>query len=215
MKVVFTVVTGGYDDLKPIKAVNPEWKYVAIVDDMSINPNGWELLSIGKLNPPEGLNSVYLQRWVKVIGGIKYFGCDTIYIDGTHEVVRDITRLFDDTICFKKHPIRNCVYEEAIACIKLKKAHPDSIDIQMKEYYQLGMPKNLGMFETGIMFRPYNDKVIDFCERWWNEIFKHTHRDQLSITKVLWDTKIGFDWVRSETIDRYIIKHKHRQCVTI
>lgn len=215
MKIVFTIVLGGYDDLKPVREKNPDWRYIAIVDDLSIEKNGWDLLHISKLNPPGGLNNVYLQRWDKVIGAVEFFKCDTLYIDGTHEVLKDVTRLFGSRICFKKHPVRNCIYKEAEACIRLKKAHTDSINAQMKEYAGMGMPEGLGMFETGILFRPYTEEVYDFCKRWWSEISRHTHRDQLSVTKVMWDTKITFDWLYPGLVDKYITIHKHKACATI
>lgn len=210
MKIVFTIILGSYDSLRPVTVRNMGWRYVAIVDDMDTYPNGWELLHISSLKPPEGLNNVYLQRWAKTIGAVEHFKCDTIYIDGSHEILADVTKLFGERICFKAHPVRNCYITEGEVCKQLNKAKSADVDKQVSDYKALGVPEKMGMFETGILFRPYSKEVIDFCQKWWAEIAIYTHRDQLSVTKVMYDTGIHFDVIFPETFSKYIKIHQHK-----
>lgn len=209
--IVYTVITGGYDTIKPILSRNPEWRYVAIVDDISMPDNGWELVHISELNPPDGVTGVKLQRWAKVYGGPAYFKAPTIYLDGSTQIRKDITVLYTGELAFKKHPIRNCYVAEGEACRVRKKALPADIKRQIQEYIKAGYPPRSGMFETHVLFRPYNDQVMQFCRLWWEEIHKHTHRDQLSVMKALHDTGIPYKVIPYKTIFGYTILHKHAQ----
>lgn len=211
--VIFTVITGKYDSLKriPDELKNYEYRYVCLTEGYAPHTRGknWEVVPIQELNPPKLPNECYLQRWAKIIGGIEYFKKPTIYIDGSHEIVGDITELFASNMVLKYHPHRDCVYDEAAACKMLKKANPVMIDKQMAAYRKLGMPKGFGMFETGVIVRPYREDVLSFCRLWWKELQAYTHRDQLSITKVLWQTGINFMPAEYNLIHSYLKLHKH------
>lgn len=207
--IVYTVILGGYDTLKPILSRNPDWRYIAVTDDLTVEANGWDLLHISALNPPEGLNNVYLQRWAKVYGGPAHFQCPTIYLDGSTQIRKDITELYTGELAFKKHPIRDCYVSESIACKRRNKASFKDIDRQVQEYLSKGYPAVSGMFETHVLFRPYNHGVMGFCRAWWGEINRHTHRDQLSVMKVLHDTGIPYKVLPYQTVMNQIILHKH------
>lgn len=209
--IVYTVIVGGYDNLKPILARNPEWRYIAVVDDLSMPAHGWELVHISELNPPEGLTGVKLQRWAKVHGGPEYFQCPTIYLDGSTQIRKDITELYTGDLAFKKHPMRNCYVAEGEACRVRKKANSADIRRQIHEYVKAGYPPRSGMFETHVLFRPYNAHIMQFCRLWWEEIKKHTHRDQLSVMKALHDTAVPYKVIPYSTILDYTILHKHVQ----
>lgn len=212
--IVFTVIIGPYDNLKPIKESNEAWRYVCITDNEGIEPNGWEIIPVKLLNPPEKLTGVRLQRWVKVIGGIQFFKCDTLYVDGSHEIVKDVTELYQHltmNIAFKKHPIRNCYIDEGEACKRLKKAANWLIDRQITDYKVQGLPFGYGMFETGIIIRKYNSEVVRLCVLWASEIEKFSHRDQLSVTWVLFKTGIQYDVFDYSEFNKYINIHKHNE----
>lgn len=225
MKVVFTIITGNYDNPQPIAVKNPEWRYICITDDMTIDGGDWELIPIETLNPPKGLNPIRLQRWAKIIGAVEYFQCDTIYLDGSYEIRNDISQIllsmdrsYSDgnvmtlqNMILKIHPKRNSYIDEGIACIKLNKAHPDSIRRQIKEYEAEGLEYGGGMYETGVLIRKYTPKVIEFCQLWWAEIEKHTHRDQLSIMKALKDCGIIFSTMTPGFFNEFVTLHKHKK----
>lgn len=209
--VVFTVITGGYDTLKPVLHRNEAWRYVCLTDNPDIYPNGWEILPIDQISPPHGLNLVKLQRWTKIYGSPKFFKCPTIYLDGSHVIIKDVTALYDPSAdaVLKLHPARSCYMEEATACIRLNKASREAIIGQVSGYESKGLPNNSGMYETGILIRAWNERVDDFNGVWWSEIDNHTHRDQLSIMWALRGSEMIVTEITNETFKKYIKIHQH------
>lgn len=87
---------------------------------------------------------------------------------------------------FIKHPHRNCVYEEAEACVKLGKDDKTTINSQVERYRQLGIKEQAGMYETGLYFiKPKSENVEKFYKFWWKEIIIGSRRDQMSITPAI------------------------------
>jgi hypothetical protein len=210
--VAYTVIIGDYDHLKPVKREHGV-KHVCITDNPKADCKGWEIVSISRLQPPKDLTGVRLQRWAKVIGGVKFFKCDTIYVDGSHEIIGNVSELFShcgDNMALKRHPVRNCYITEAEACKRLGKANGDDIDRQVNANILSGVPGNYGMYETGVLVRRYNSEVLRFCEKWWDEIKRYTHRDQLSVTKALFETGIYFNVFTQKEFAKYLKIHNHK-----
>ena len=85
---------------------------------------------------------------------------------------------------FFNHRHRSCIYDEAKACLQLGKGNRKKIIQQISLYLKEGMPKNFGLFETGGYIRKQN---LTF---WWDQIFTHSVRDQISLMYVLWRENI-------------------------
>ena len=95
----------------------------------------------------------------------------------------------DDVIDMAMHDrkIRVGVYQEAKKCIAKRKDNAKLINLQMKFYKKEGLPENTGILSTGIIIRKHNrSNVEEHCERWWGQIKKWSHRDQLSFNYILW-----------------------------
>lgn len=211
--IVYTVITGDYDILKLVKHKEKGVRYVCITDNADIMPNGWEIMQIEMLNPPKNLSGIKLQRWAKVFGGMKFFKSDAIYIDGSHEIIGSMRELFGfcgGNMALKKHPVRQCYITEAEACKRLNKANADDIDRQVNANILSGVPGNYGMYETGVLIRRYNSDVMRFSDKWWQEIERYTHRDQLSITKALFVTGIDFNVFTQQQFAGYLKIHRHK-----
>jgi len=127
-------------------------------------------------------------------------------------MIGDVTELWGkcNNIAFKRHPIRTCYVDEGEACKRLNKAEKSLIERQINEYISCGLPTKSGMVETGIILRKYNNDVVGFCEAWQSEIDKHTHRDQLSIMKALFDIKIEYSIFEVEDFRKYITIEQHK-----
>lgn len=209
---VFTVITGGYDTLKDIRVRNDKCRYVCFTDDVSIDNKGWELIDIKELNPPPGLSGRLLQRWVKIIGGISYLKCDTVYLDGSHEIIDDVTELFEDVetdLCLKLHPVRKNYILEAEACVRLGKDDESKIDAQMMKYCSIGVPLDIGLYETGIIFRVYNENIRRIALHWLGEIEQYSIRDQISLPYALWMSGTHFSTFTQEQFLKYVKIHPH------
>jgi hypothetical protein len=62
----------------------------------------------------------------------------------------------------------------------------------MEKYKSLNYPVNNGLASCGIIFRKHTSKIAEFNEAWWNEITKHSRRDQLSFNYVMHNWKHGY-----------------------
>ena len=52
-------------------------------------------------------------------------------------------------------------------------------------------PTHYGLYENNvIIYHPHDPNVQAICEAWWNEIENFSHRDQLSLTYVLWKNNL-------------------------
>lgn len=118
-----------------------------------------------------------------------------IYIDSNIKTVGDIRDLiqFLNQYGFVSnlHKDRNCIYEELEACIGLKKDNPQTMRKQIDSYRTTGMSEHYGLIEGNLLVRNHNNpKCIEIMERWWQEIVKHSCRDQRSLPFVLWEMEI-------------------------
>lgn len=95
-------------------------------------------------------------------------------------------------IALSKHGGRDCVYQEAEACMHLGKDIPANVHPQISKYFDEGYPPHNGMVESGVLFRRNKRHVRELCEAWWQEIENHSHRDQLSFNYVCWKTKTEY-----------------------
>ena len=80
------------------------------------------------------------------------------------------------------HPERTCIYAEAEACKALDVDRHSVIDAQMARYRALGVPPEGGLWETNfLVLRPGEPGVAAAFDLWWEEIERHSRRDQLSL----------------------------------
>lgn len=115
----------------------------------------------------------------------------TLWIDGNIRVTDDFVREASSQewdIAISKHGYRDCVYQEAEACMHLGKDVPARVHPQICKYLNEGYPPHNGMVESGVLFRRNKRHVRELCEVWWGEIEKYSHRDQLSFNYACWKT---------------------------
>ena len=187
--VIYTAITGGYDKLTAPTVVNKDIDYICFTDNPSTKSTVWRMLPV----VDNGLDLARQNRQYKLLphrflAEYKY----SLYIDGNIDIIGDITQLIQKhmvscSIAFFSHYQRNCVYEEARACIKQKKDGTEAIKKQIQRYRDEGYPRNNGLIEGGIILRRHNDlKIIKTMEAWWNELINESRRDQLSFNYVAW-----------------------------
>jgi len=92
-----------------------------------------------------------------------------------------------------KHPARNCIYEEANACIQMRKDNPKIIQRQVARYRQDLYPVNNGLVATGVLIRDNNPAFIPVAEQWWEEVRVHSVRDQISFNYVAHKNNLRFN----------------------
>lgn len=94
-----------------------------------------------------------------------------------------------------KHPQRTCVYQELEACKRLRKDNAELMTRQVKSYRQDGYPPYNGMVETACVVRKHTEETITFNRVWWEEITRHSYRDQLSFNYCSWKTGITYGYI--------------------
>lgn len=153
--------------------------------------------------------------------------CNTeysIWIDGNIKLLVTPEELIekylkDHDIAVFKHPVRNCIYDEAMECAKRGLDDPENIIEQAKFYEDNGYAKNKGLCECGVIIRRHTKKVQQLNEAWWAEYSRFSRRDQISFMYAVDKVGIRVNVIPDQFIEkdgRYtrggiieIIPHKH------
>ena len=220
--VVYTCITGGYDDLKKLSNVTPGVDYICFTDNKDLKSDIWKIRPI-----PEELltySKVKQQRGVKILQHRYLPEYDiSIWVDANMDVkgnLNDYLKNFDFnkySVFIPEHPARKCIYKEKTACVSLKKITGDGIklaDKQMARYKAEKFPENDGLVQTNIVIRKHNTEYCKkLMELWWNELKDYSHRDQLSFNYALWKNgKEKFKYLGKTTCNsktfKWSIRHK-------
>lgn len=208
-RCVYTVLTNSYDALR-IPLVRPAgFDFICFTDNPNLQVSGWQMRYI---EPAE--NPVKQQRGIKIRPHVFLPDYDlTIYHDASTQLKRDlsyiINKYYRGGMLLKIHPNRLCIYSEAAQIIALGKDTPEAINKQAAAYRAEGMPSNYGLYETGIIIRENRADVNGVCDAWWAEVEKHSHRDQMSLTYVLWKMNYKPTAVEYNILSSFITIHKH------
>lgn len=208
---LYTVLTGGYDILQPIRAGFASGVDCFVVTDDSSNvADGWKQILVEPSEDPHRQQRA-LKLDFTLIPELDSYET-IIYIDANISILRpvqEVLRLYRSGIMTLLHPKRSCVYHEGWACIDLKKADKGMILKQLSEYVLQGIRPNTGMYQTGLMIRDRSDKVIEFCKEWLRELQEHTHRDQLSIVPARDRTGITIQTIKMPVFNRVFKINPH------
>ncbi len=162
--IIYTANIGNYDRNGTI--INSDYPFYRI--SCSNNKNPRLLAREIKLNPHKYLPEHDFSIWID-----SNFECLNSKFDFNHDIVT------------WKHPDRNCIYEEANECIRLKKDDPQVIFKQIQKYRSDNYPEHNGMIASGFLIRKNTPYMREFNEAWWDEVKNNSIRDQLSFNYVL------------------------------
>lgn len=194
-KVLYTAITGNYDSInEPVKT--PGWEYKLLMNNLDIKPVNWEVLPIVhplQRDPPKMVRYLKLHPW-------ELFDADiSIWVDANIQVTCDLDKFITDykqgEFTIMKHPDRNCIYKELSACETMRKDNADIMKPQIARYKEEGYPAENGLVSSGLIIRKHTQGVKDFCIKWWDEIARGSHRDQLSFNYVAWKINYKFEYM--------------------
>lgn len=208
MKLLYTVLTGDYETPQPLENPPKDYKCILFTDNPELQVKGWDIEVIPKSDNPKKQS-----REVK-INIHKYFKADLyVYIDANFYIKRDISyfvnKYFKSGYLAVKHYKRNCLFKEAKTVLDLKLDSIKTINDQMKDYSSKGMPRNIGLYANGFFVR--DNSFNDICEQWYNEVEKHSYRDQLSFTYVLWKNKANIKSINQALAGLYLTLKPHKK----
>jgi hypothetical protein len=182
--VVYTCVTGNYESLKfPFKEDGVD--YLAFTDDLSINPNGWELVEINS----NFKNPIVINRFIKMNPDLFLNNYDkSLYVDGNINIIGPLFNLFDKCLDYPKnfmsipvHPIRSNLYDEFLSCVNAGKVIGSDAfflyDEIIKKHPHINKRR---LTENSIIFRYHNDSRAKLVgSNWFNNLNNLILRDQL------------------------------------
>lgn len=195
--VIYSANVGGYDKFIEPTFYDKNVRYILFTDDKNLKSKVWEVCHTDFLN--KNYDNRKIARYIKLHPHKVLPSHDvSIWIDNNLIPNMKNVKTVLSTLYFKnhnlmlyKHRIRNCIYDEGVAVLNLKKERKEIVDSQLNKYRNEGFPSKYGLYETGFMIRKNNDIVNEFNEYWWDEINNGSGRDQLSQMYVSW--KLNFD----------------------
>lgn len=100
--------------------------------------------------------------------------------------------LGEHDIAFFKHPLRDCIYEEAEVCRQLLLDDVFIMEFQMNKYKKMGYPEHNGLIDGSIILRRHTKKIAELNTEWQRQCTSGSRRDQLSFNFVAW--KLGIPY---------------------
>lgn len=188
--IVYTAIIGNRDYL-----LIPNWRpdnvrYVCFTDREDLRDHGiWEIVKVEQelKDPVLDAKKYKMFPW-------KYLPEHdvSVWLDANFQVNNGfdipIREMQGRDIYFFKHYERDCLYDEAKACIKYKKGVANRIRKQVTAYRKDGMPKHFGLPECNTILRKDSPELRELMEMWYNEVLTHSNRDQISLPYCVWKT---------------------------
>lgn len=192
--IVYSVNTGGYDNLYSPKICDPNVRYILFTDNKYFKSKIWEVNHVDFLS--EIKDNRRIARYVKINSHLVLPSHDiSIWIDHCYSPrINNFEKMLKEnpfeSIMSYRHDCRNCIYDEAKKIISDKLDYELTVKKQMEKYLLESFPKNIGLFDSGFTVRKNDDKVKLFNDTWWSEISNGSARDQLSQVYSSWKTKV-------------------------
>ena len=192
-KVIYTVLTGGYDRLEQPAAVSPDWDYVCFTEHAG-RDGVWELREI----PFRSDSPVMRARWAKMHPHLLLPEYDfSVFMDANLRIAEP--RCYEAFMSARnlplsvlEHPERDCVWEELRYCY-LKDRVTTRTAVRWHAFLRkTGMPRHAGLAETNVLAREHNSpEIVALDSLWWQLLVQSGgSRDQLAFTPALHETGI-------------------------
>lgn len=224
-KIIYSALVGDYDHFpKHFILQNDEWEHILFTDSKFENNiiNGWKIKPLSHIIKEDNVKTA---RWHKLNPHLLFDDClFSVWIDSNIKILDDYIYkrsqyLFnkETIIASVKHPERDCIYEEAKECLVLGKDKKENINSIVNFLKEERYPRNLGLFESNLLFRNHNYKQINnYNELWWSYLDKYTRRDQLTMCLVLWKMNITCDIffeesnITTRNSDHFLYSQNHK-----
>ena len=200
MIVVYTVITGEYDRLRPPAVVEPCVRYVCF-SDRPQNVAPWECQPFPQCF---GRNTRHNSRIPKMLPHL-LLDCDySIFHDGAFRMKAFPSALIVDwlqgfDVAALRHPENSNYEQEAKFYQRIHGYVPEEIQRQVSDFRARGYAP-MGWWAGGIILRRHTDVVKTFNESWMAEYLKGSSNDQFSLLAAVRESG-----VRMGTVDREVL----------
>ena len=196
-RVVYTCLTGDYDNLPVYRYFDPNWDYVCFTDNKNLlrytNFGIWQIKPLAF----DKLDNTRNNRWHKTHPHELFPDYeDSIYLDANICIMSPylfdiVEEKSDSVILVPKHPLFDCIYMEIDRVNQriVKEGREDSAPVQkmLDLLITENFPHHYGINENNCIYRKHkNSQVIELMNDWWYFIENYSKRDQLSFSYVLW-----------------------------
>ena len=208
--LIYTFIIGEYDSLKPPKVITPGWDYVCFTDSDTFVSDIWDIKKIPKQNltledPKRNAMLLMIEYYTIIdepydtiisIGG-------QIQINGNLNDFLNLIEIENYDIAMTIHPGRQCVYQEAKACKKIRLDFLNIINKQMSEYRTEEYPPDNGLWETGVITRNQKRGLCQKAFALWGDQYRNgSRRDQLSVNYSFWRAQQNENNLKINSISR-------------
>ncbi len=216
--IVYTCVTGGYDELPDVTADSERIRFVCFLEGTKRGgASGWEIRPSAA--PPRLTSGHDVNRYHKlfahrVLPEARY----SIYLDGNIRYLGEygelVRRIRDEEAAFGafRHPDRRSLAEEVMACERLGKLDAfdlGRVDEQLALYAAEGLDPSLPITANYLIVRDHAHPALPTMSAlWWSQLFEFAKRDQLSSSYALWKTDLPWVFldddpsIRAEDLER-------------
>lgn len=192
-KVIYTVIVGGYDEVRPLPAYEG-WDFVFLTDRKPspwkgmFKRSGWQV----RLFDNPGLDRTRYSRLPKLKPHLFLSDYDySVYIDGNARLDRNPTELLDalnwPEFAVSEHPFRSNLYDEFSEC--RRQGFDDDVVFvrQEQKYRDAGVTDPAPLYENNLILRRHNSEIVkSLGDAWFDELCEESKRDQLSLPYICW-----------------------------
>lgn len=221
--VVYTCIVKDYDTLNEIPAkifdaVSSTVSFICFTDNPELygDSKTWTIREI-----PEDLiklDKVKAQRVIKIVPQ-RYVAEAPVsmWVDSNMKFMgspMDILKSCDLNkfpIWTFKHPQRNCIYDEELAVVRLKKETKEIAGAQIEKYMKDKYPIKNGLAETNVIVRRHDDLPLKRMSYMWaKEVIDGSHRDQLSFNYCCWKTGLKYGEFDNRVTNKMLLRLPHK-----
>jgi hypothetical protein len=200
--VMYTAIFGGYDELKQPPPQDEPCDFICYTDaDMPSQVGVWRII---RVKTDRTVHPRIQAKRFKILSHEIFPGEPflpflfrrrydmSIWIDASLQItsstfVKDMrSKLGDGEWAMFVHPDRDCIYEEALTSITMRK-YQDVPILPQVETYRSVVPPHGGLYACTVIVRrePSTKRLKRVHSLWWEENCKWTYQDQLSLPFVL------------------------------
>ena len=195
---VYTCITGNYDNIVEIDKKEKDFDYICYTNNKKLKSKSW---NVKYIEDEQDLDNVKLARKIKVLGTEELKKYDVvIWIDRQVKFDIPIKDFMDEFVDLKKydmvgfkHYCRSTVNEEMNSCLEIGKDNLNNICDLYNYLNNKSFKDDLGLLESTILFRNFNNKTLNKCMKlWFDMIKKYSKRDQISFPYAAKESQLKF-----------------------
>lgn len=189
--VIYSVVVGGYDEVRQPAVVDDRFDYVLFSDEHDGESIGvWRVRAI----PHESADILRLSRYAKCLPARVLPEYEvSLYVDANVRILTPwvydrFVELVGEDVEWAgvSHPDQHCIYDEICAIVQLRWVLDSEVAGWYGKIKNDGFPEKYGLYENNVIFRRHTKNVEKVGELWWRTLKADCKRDQFSLMYALW-----------------------------